>query len=57
MLAKVAGRLCITHIKITTDHTAVSLSFAMFGPAFEDMNTAFINIFNGRSSLKENINR
>ena len=37
MLAKVTGRLSITGVKITTDHMAVALSFAVLGLALEDM--------------------
>jgi hypothetical protein len=55
VLAKVACRLSITGVKITTDHTAVALPFAVFGLALEDMNTALIDVFDGRGRLKESI--
>ena len=57
VFAKVASRLSITGVKITTDHTAVALSFAVFGLALEDMNTALIDVFDGRGSFKESIDR
>ena len=55
MLVKFAGRLSITGVKITTDHTAVALSFAVLGLALEDMDTAVVDVFDGRGRLKESI--
>jgi hypothetical protein len=57
VFAKVARRLSITGVKITTNHTAVALPFAVFGLALKDMNTAFIDVFDGRGRLKESIDR
>ena len=55
MLAKVSCRLSVTGVKVMTDHTAVALSFAVFRPALKDMNTALVDVFDGRGRFKENI--
>lgn len=55
MLAKVPSRLTITRVKITTDQAAVPLTLAMFGTALENVDTAVIDIFDGRGGFKEGI--
>jgi len=55
MLAKVSGRLGITRVKVTTNHATVPLSLAVFGTALKNMDTALIDIFNGRFGFKEGI--
>jgi hypothetical protein len=55
MLTKISGGLAITRVKVTTDHSAIHLSLAMFGQALENMDTALIDIFNGRRGFKEGV--
>jgi hypothetical protein len=57
MFAKVASRLSITGVKIMMDHMAIALSFAVFGLALKDMNTALIDVFDGRGSFEESIDQ
>ena len=53
MLVKVSGRLSISGVKIMMDHTAIALSFAVLGLALEDMDTAVIDVFDGKGRLKK----
>jgi hypothetical protein len=55
MLPKVTRRLGITRVKVTTDLATVPLSLAVFGTALKNMDTALIDIFNGRGGFKEGI--
>jgi hypothetical protein len=55
MLAKIPSRLTITRVKITTDKAAVPFTLAVFGTALENMDTAVINIFDGRGGFEEGI--
>ena len=57
MLAQVAGGLGITCVEVTPDHTAITLTFAVLSVAFEDMDPTFLNVFNQRGGLEENIDR
>ena len=45
MLSKVACGLSIAGVKVSMDHTAITLSFAVFGPALKDMYTALVDVF------------
>jgi hypothetical protein len=57
MFAEITGRFGITSVKITTDHAAIRFSQATGCSALEDMYTALVDIYNGRSSLEEGIHR
>jgi hypothetical protein len=46
MLAQVAGGLGIACVEVTTDHTAVTLTFTVLSIAFKDMDTMLLDIFN-----------
>ena len=53
VLAKVAGRLGVTGVQVTTNHVPVPLPFAVLGIALEDMNATLLDIFNRRGGLEE----
>jgi hypothetical protein len=57
MLAKVAGGLRVTCVKVTSDHTAISFPLAVLSIALEDMNTALIDIFDQRGGPEEDVDR
>jgi hypothetical protein len=46
MFPKVSGGFGVTGVEVTTDHTAVSLPFAVFSGTLEDMNAALPDVFN-----------
>ena len=57
MLAKVAGGLHVTCVKVMSDHTAISFPLAVLSIALEDMNMVLIDIFNQRGGPEEDVDR